>query len=237
MSEKDAKPPARRSDIDQFLAKVKSIPPSVKSGKGRLLFTIDATMSRQPLWDQASQLQAEMLTTAGNETGLSVQFAYYRGLMEFYHSAWVDKPEQLADEMTRVYCQAGQTQIGRLLQHMQNETRQHKVNAAVFVGDALEEDSAGLYKLAGQLGLLGMPLFIFQEGYDPRVEAVYRKLAQLTGGAYCKFDEASVSQLKELLKAVAEYARGGYLALENYARKRKDSLVSELVRQLPSPKR
>ncbi|OZG71381.1 hypothetical protein BTA51_20815 [Hahella sp. CCB-MM4] len=237
MSGQGAKPPAKRSDIDQFLAKVKSTPPAPRHGKGRLLFAIDATMSRQPLWDQASQLQAEMLLAAGHDTGLLVQFAYYRGLLEFYHSSWVDQPERLTNEMTRVYCQAGQTQLGRTLQHMQNETRQHKVNAAVFVGDALEESAEDLYKLAGQLGLLGMPLFIFQEGYDPRVEAVYRKLAQLTGGAYCRFDAGSVAQLKELLKAVAEYAAGGYMALEDYARRHQNTRALELIRQLPSPKR
>ncbi len=237
MSGQGAKPPAKRSEIDQFLDKVKSTPPSVRHGKGRLLFAIDATMSRQPLWDQASQLQAEMILAAGHETGLSVQFAYYRGMMEFYHSSWVNQPEQLTSEITRVYCQAGQTQIGRMLQHMQNETRQHKVNAAVFVGDALEESPEALYRLAGQLGLLGMPLFIFQEGYDPQVEAVYRKLAQLTGGAYCRFDSGSVAQLKELLKAVAEYATGGYMALEDYARRHQNSRALELVRQLPAPRR
>ena len=236
MADSNSRVPAKREAIDQFLAKVKSTPPAVRQGSGRLIFAIDATMSRQRLWDQASQLQAEMLLAAGQESELRIQFAYYRGLMEFYHSAWVDKPQQLTQEMTRVYCQAGQTQIARLLTHVSKEARQHKVNAAVFVGDAMEENDTSLYKLAGQLALQGTPLFVFQEGYDPEVEAVYTKMAQLSGGAYCRFDAGSVAQLKELLGAVAEYARGGYLALENYVQRQGTQRALQLIRQLPGPK-
>jgi len=236
MSDSNSRMPAKRKAIDQFLAKVKSTPPAIRKGHGRLLFAIDATMSRQRLWDQASQLQAEMLLAAGQESELQIQFAYYRGLMEFYHSAWVDKPQQLTDEMTQVYCQAGQTQIARLLTHISQEARQHKVNAAVFVGDAMEENGSSLYKLAGQLALQGTPLFVFQEGYDPEVESVFTKMAQLSGGAYCRFDAGSVAQLKELLGAVAEYAKGGYLALENYMQRQGAQCVIKLIRQLPRPK-
>ncbi len=236
MSDSNSRMPARREEIDKFLAKVKSTPPAPREGHGRLLFAIDATMSRQRLWDQASQLQAEMLLAAGQETELLIQFAYYRGLMEFYHSPWVVKPQQLTDEMTRVYCQAGQTQIARLLTHISKEARLHKVNAAVFVGDAMEESDITLYKLAGQLALQGTPLFVFQEGYDPEVEAVFGKMATLSGGAYCRFDAGSVAQLKELLGAVAEYARGGYPALEKYAQHKGAQRALQLIRQLPGPK-
>ena len=42
------------------------------SGKsGRLVFALDATMSRQPTWDMACQLQADMFREAGSIGGYS----------------------------------------------------------------------------------------------------------------------------------------------------------------------
>jgi len=231
--------PAKRSDIDNFLAKVKSTPPAIADGQGRLLFGLDATMSRQPLWDQASQLHAEMFLASAKGNELQVQLAYYRGLMDFHYSAWVTQAKQLISQMTAIQCQAGRTQLGRLLQHILQEGRQHRVNAAIFIGDAVEEDSKALYKLAGQLGLLRTPLFIFQEGYDPEVQHVFNKIASLSGGACCHFDEGSVDQLRLLLGAVTSYARGGYRGLKHYADRHQGSQrgrkALELMRQLPAP--
>ena len=48
--------------------------------RGRLIFALDATMSRQPLWDTACRLQADMFDEAAGIGGLDVQLAYYRGL-------------------------------------------------------------------------------------------------------------------------------------------------------------
>ncbi|MEM7291336.1 MAG: VWA domain-containing protein, partial [Pseudomonadota bacterium] len=58
------------SDIEQFLKKASHIE---KQTRGRLLFALDATMSRQPTWDRASNIQASMFTSAGQKTGLAVQ--------------------------------------------------------------------------------------------------------------------------------------------------------------------
>ena len=239
MSNGKRKLPARRSEIDQFLAKVKATPRAVQDGQGRLLFGLDATMSRQPLWDQASQLHAEMFLETAKNGDLHVQLAYYRGLLDFRYTNWVKDPHGLIGLMTSIQCQAGRTQIGRLFQHVLSEARRHKVNAAVFVGDAVEEDERTLYKLAGQLGMLKTPLFIFQEGYDPEAQQVFSKTAQLSGGACCRFDEGSVSQLRQLLGAVAKYARGGYRALRHYAERQGNTpegkKALELIRQLPAP--
>ena len=52
---------AARAEIDAFLAKVKGLAPTTAAGqRGRLIFALDATMSRQPLWDTACSLQADM---------------------------------------------------------------------------------------------------------------------------------------------------------------------------------
>src|SRR3546814_10790167 len=69
--------------------------------------------------------------------------------------------------MTGVFCLAGRTQIGKVLKRAAKETKQRKVAAVVFVGDAMEEDLDHLGHLAGELGLLGVPCFMFHEGGDP----------------------------------------------------------------------
>jgi hypothetical protein len=117
--------------------------------------------------------------------------------------------------MTGIDVRGGQTQIGKVLSHARREARERKVAAMVFVGDALEEPIDPLAQKAGELGLLGLRLFVFQEGNDPQVEAGFRELARLTGGAYARFDTNAAGQLAELLRAAAAYAVGGLKALEN----------------------
>jgi hypothetical protein len=79
----------------------------------------------------------------------------------------------------------------------------------------MEEDLDELGARAGELGLLGVPVFVFQEGRERRAEQAFREIARLTRGAYCPFDAGSGRQLRELLKAVAVYASGGRKALED----------------------
>src|SRR3546814_12721854 len=61
---KDPKlPQASSPEVDAFLRKLADTPaPGPASGdkRGRLIFAMDATASREPTWDRASHLQAEM---------------------------------------------------------------------------------------------------------------------------------------------------------------------------------
>ena len=59
-----------RADIEAFLRKAATVAPS--AGRGRLVFALDATMSRQPTWDLACELQAGMFAAAASVGGLSV---------------------------------------------------------------------------------------------------------------------------------------------------------------------
>ncbi len=234
MSKDDRKLPShsRRGEVDAFLREVASAPVTKVGGeRGRLMFAMDATASREPSWDQAARIQAEMFNETRTLGGLEVQLVYYRGFMEFDASEWYAEAGDLIRRMTRVHCAAGQTQIGRVLQHALDETRRHKVHALVFVGDCIEEDPGTLNRLAGELGLLGLPAFVFQEGYDPVVEGGFRQLAHLSGGAYSHFDAGSPQQLRDLLRAVAVYAAGGRRALEDLG-KRSGGVVRQLVHQL-----
>ena len=207
-------PTSARAEIDAFLQKVKSLGPAARAGpRGRLVFALDATMSRQPTWDTACKLQAEMFHEAARAGGLDIQLVYFRGLNECRASGWVASGERLADLMGRISCVGGHTQIGKVLAHARAEHGRQRVQALVFVGDAMEEPIDHLCATAGELGIFGVPAFMFQEGHDPVAENAYREIARLSGGAYSRFDSGSAQQLGELLRAVAAYAAGGRKAL------------------------
>ena len=227
-----SKLPSRSSqqEVDAFLRKVATAP-GVGTGRGRLIFAMDATASRGPTWDRACHIQAEMFRETQALGGLEVQLAYYRGFGEFQASEWVKDSDSLLRSMTRVTCLAGHTQIAKVLRHAIAESKRQKVGALVFVGDCLEEDLDALGELAGQLGLLGVPCFMFHEGIDPIARNAFEQIARLSGGAFCPFDASSAQQLRDLLAAVAVYAAGGRKALTNYS-ERKGGIVRRLTHQV-----
>src|SRR5271157_3974929 len=124
-----------RAEIDAFLSRVDALGPAVVPGKrGRLIFALDATMSRQPTWDTACRLQADMFREAAAVGGLDIQLVYYRGLAECRASQWVSRAERLASLMEQIDCRGGHTQIGKIIAHARRETQKAKVQALVFVG-------------------------------------------------------------------------------------------------------
>jgi hypothetical protein len=228
--------PARsvRADVDAFLAKVAAMPAVRPAGRGRLIFALDATASRQPTWDRACRIQGEMFEATAGLGGLDIQLVFYRGFAECKASRWYGAAEDLHRAMRSVSCAGGETQIERVLNHTLKEGRARTVDALVFVGDAMEESVDRLCRLSGELGLLGTPIFLFHEGGDPVAGRAFREMARLSGGAYCPFDAGSAAQLRELLSAVAVYAAGGRRALEDHAR-RTGGMAQLLTRQLPAP--
>lgn len=235
----DKKLPNKSSsaDVNAFLAKVRSTPaPATQGQKGRLMFALDATASREPTWDHASHLQAEMFSETASLGGLEIQLCYYRGFEEFHASPWLSNTDQLLRQMTGVRCLAGHTQINKVLKHCIRESKSltssknTKVNALVFIGDCVEEDIDRLGHSAGELGLMGVPVFVFQEGHDPIAARAFQQIARLSGGAYCPFDAGSARQLKDLLSAVAVYAAGGQKALENFHTKH-GNVILKLTKQ------
>jgi hypothetical protein len=147
-----------------------------------------------------------------------VRLAFYRGFDEFKVSRWTSDGRELARLMSAVRCLAGRTQIGRLLRYAAEQRRESRIDAVVFVGDCCEEDVDQIGHEAGQLGLLGLPVFVFHEGNDRTASRLFPQIAKLTRGAYCRFDRTSPDQLRKLLGAVAAYAAGGRDALLKYGR-------------------
>lgn len=203
-----------KSQLDSFLEEVKQLAlGGGGGGRGRIIFALDATASRQPTWDTACSLQAEMFREVATAGGLEVQLTYYRGDGECRSSRWTADTAHLTKIMTGIMCRAGYTQLRKILAHARKETALLKVSALIFIGDALEEDSDEIIPEARELGRLGVPAFMFQEGDDQDVEQVFREIASVTKGAYCRFDPGAARQLAELLKAVAVFVVGGVAAL------------------------
>jgi hypothetical protein len=224
--------PSSCSEIDAFLNHVKALGPTVKPDRrGRLIFALDATMSRQPTWDQACMLQADMFREAAAAGGLDIQLVYYRGLAECRASSWIAEPQRLGELMSRIDCRGGHTQIAKVLAHARRESDKGKVGALVFVGDAMEESLDDLCAGAGELGLRSIPAFMFQEGYDPVCEQAFCEIARLTRGAYCRFAPGAAHELGELLRAAAAYAAGGMKALADLKNQRSAS-ANKLIEQL-----
>jgi len=206
----------KKADQTRAIASVRERQPA-----GRLIFALDATASREATWDQASQLQAEMFLAVQNldagQYQLAVQLCYFKGYAGFYRTDWFREPAPLLNVMGKMRCEAGITKIERVLSHIQSETRSNKVQAAVYIGDCMEENPERLIQKAGELRLLGVPLFIFQEGNEPAAKSCFQRMADVSGGAYASFDHSSADHLRDLLKAVAIYAGGGLSALQKFS--------------------
>lgn len=179
------------------------------------------------MWDLATQLHAELFRTA-EQVDLEVQLVYYRGFNEFHVSNWTRNSSELLQQMTRVRCLGGITQINRFLHHVRQEASSEKLKAAVLIGDACEESVGEILAVAGQLGLLQIPVFAFQEGHDYIATQVFSGIAERTGGAHVPFAPGSAAELKDLLNAVAQYASGGLEAIS----KLRSPLGTRLLQQL-----
>nr|WP_210266937.1 VWA domain-containing protein [Methylocystis silviterrae] len=190
---------------------------AASASRGRLIFALDATMSRQPTWDMAQSIQGEMFRTTAAQGGLDVQLVYFRGFGECRASRFVSGGEGLGALMSRIACRGGRTQIGKVLRHALDESHAGRVGALVYIGDAMEERLDALAATAGELGLLGVKAFMFLEGHDSAAQHAYREIARLTGGAYAAFDATAPGRLAELLAAAAAYAAGGRRELERRA--------------------
>src|SRR5215831_7241103 len=140
----------RARTVDQFLADARATTVAPRSdAQGRLIFAIDATASRQPTWDLACELHAELFTEVQRVGGLAVQLVYFRGISDFAASPWLVRADELRERMLGVSCRGGRTQLVRLLGHAQREGALLPVRALIYIGDAFEESESSLLSAAG----------------------------------------------------------------------------------------
>src|SRR6201995_3558499 len=195
-------------DIAAFVAKARAMSPYAAGARGRLVFALDATMSRQPTWDMACALQADMFREAASLGSLDIRLIYYRGLNECRASSWISDSATLAKLMGKIDCRGGNTQIGKVLSEARREAAASGVRAVVFVGDAVEENVDDLCSKAGELGLLKVPVFMFQEGHDAAV-AVRSRCRRTVARAVARRSGLCSRWARSAAADVAERKRGG----------------------------
>ena len=178
----------------------------------------------------ACALQADMFREAASLGSLDIRLIYYRGFNECRATRWISDSAELAKLMGKIDCRGGNTQIGKVLVEARREAAESGVRAVVFVGDAMEESVDDLCSKAGELGLLKVPVFLFQEGHDPAAELAFREIARLSGGAWCRFAPGAAAQLRQLLRAAAAFAAGGREALKRLSAR--ESSAATLLGQI-----
>ena len=223
-------PKGSNAQVDAFVEAARSVPAPGSGNRGRLIFALDATMSRQATWDLAQSLQGRMFEAAAGVGGLDVQLVYFRGMGECRASKFVSGGQGLGALMSGISVRGGTTQLRKVLVHARDEAKAGKVAALVFVGDAMEESIDRLLAKAGELAIVGVKAFMFQEGDDPDAARAFQEIARLTGGAYEKFDAGAAHRLEGLLRAAAAYAAGGRAGLE--AQALKEDAARLLLRQM-----
>src|SRR5579863_5922482 len=94
--------PAKSSsvEVDAFLRDLNRAP-TVRpgGGRGRLIFALDATASREPSWDRAGRIQGEMFEATAALGGLDVRLVFYRGFAECKASRWMQSAAELHKAM------------------------------------------------------------------------------------------------------------------------------------------
>lgn len=222
--------PSTSSAVAKFLTKAQAIKRIAKA-QTHIVFSLDATASRAPTWQRAQSLHEALFDVASETSGLSLQLCYFKGIASFYASPWVVTAEGLRRELSEVSCEGGITQLRRLLEHcLAQQPDSTSLKAIIFIGDAVEEDPNTLNDLAVRCRLANRPLYIFQEGSDPRAKAIFASMAMLSGGAHIALGENSADQLRQFLQSVIRLATGGRKALESSAHESDKLLLDKLTR-------
>ncbi len=99
---------------------------------------------------------------------------------------WNSNAAGLAAAMAAVRCQSGLTQIIPSLQCFVDGDR---AEAVILVGDAFEEEAVEAFQLLPFLNAAGTRIFAFFEGDNRAAEAVFRRLAEETGGRFARLGE------------------------------------------------
>ena len=169
-------------------------------GRGRLIFALDATMSRQATWDLAQDLQARMFQVAADLGGLDVQLVYFRGFNECRASNFVSGGQGLArSDGARSTCAAARrrsaecspmraTRRGapRSARWCSSATRWRRASTACWRKPANSRSSASRRSCSRRATI-------------PNAARAFQEIARLTGGAYGTFDAGAAHRLEALL--------------------------------------
>ena len=175
-------------------------------------------MSRQPTWDLALELQADMFQR-GQGGGRARRAARLFPRLERMPGVEMGRatPRRSPGSCASVSCEGGLTQIRKVLSHARRESEEGQGQCARLCrrlhGGGRRP---ALPRSPASSACIGVPVFLFQEGHDAKAERAFKEIARLSRGAHCRFDAGSARQLRELLTAVAVYATGGRKALQDF---------------------
>lgn len=204
------------SNLAVFKETVQNLP-AARSGKGKVIFIVDATASREATWSKTMDLQFKAFDAM---KGLEVQLVYFRGdrkEKEIKASPFIRKPDVLRRLMGKIECIAGSTQIVRALTHVRVQQQSNPAAAVVYVGDVCEDNHAVAVEAAHATGVR---VFVLHEtdDYKPRGSRAtdrrdddedenvlcFKRMAEATGGAYTVFSSKN-SEMGEMMAEVARY--------------------------------
>jgi hypothetical protein len=180
----------------------------------KLLFSMDATASRQPSWDVAQEITLSMFDVMPG--GLKIALAYHSGghlkaVTDFRADAAYFK-----DQIAGVQCEAGLTALCEILE---SASEIPALSSLIYIGDCFEERLDTASRLAQKLKTNGVRCFMFLEGDDGEAREAFNTIAEITGGAVFPFEQQSLVRVKEKLDAIAAFSAGGMKLLkENQGR-------------------
>ena len=188
-----------------------------KTGKNRLLFSLDATASREEAWAVATQITGTMFDSVPDD--IEVALAYHGGNYVQEMTGFSKKPKVFADKLHTIKCRAGATDLNGILRRAVDC---QGLACIVYIGDCFEEDQEVAEALAKQLKLKGVKLFMFHDrsseknGFNVDYAAhVFKTLVDITGGAVMDFNAQAPKKAEELLAAIAVYTVGGQKLLKS----------------------
>lgn len=192
---------AKQKDSSKIALALKKTP--------KLLFSMDATASRQPSWDVAQKITLSMFDVIPG--GLKIALAYHSAGRLQTVTEFRDDAGYFKDQIAAVRCQAGNTALCEILDTACDTPG---LSSLIYIGDCFEERFETAVALAQRLKEKGVPCFIFQEGDDFRAADAFKAIAEITGGAVFPFEMDSLVRVREKLDAIAAYAAGGMKLLQ-----------------------
>lgn len=207
------------SELSIFTEKVRDLP-AAHVGRGRVVFILDATGSRDEMWKATSKLTHQAFEAVAGQN-LDVKLICFRGgesrggwaddgPRECRAYKWVSTAKELRAFMDGVKCTSGKTQMVRAISHVTKMA--DKPAAVVYLGDMCEEEPYDVVEAARATGvrffvLQDNPPWLVDGETDDRIEkarGLFKAIADATGGAYSPLSRAS--DIGAMMAAVAKYA-------------------------------
>lgn len=170
----------------------------------RLVFGVDATASREAMWESAQRITDRMFDAIPG--ALDVALAVHGGSEVHTWTEFSADVQRFRAQAAAVRCQAGHT---RLCELMQRTLDAGGVRVMSYIGDAFEEDASEAFALADRFKLRGIKAVILADQANEPTLRVFRELAERTGGALLDFRSGKLDLMGEVLGAVAALAIGG----------------------------